>query len=86
MQEGEECQQIKSQVPLDIGSLSIDEDLEQLHSAGEDGDSDEEKVEQELNEQEEEEEEEYVYEEFCEDDERIDLENHNGDEDDDGEK
>ncbi|XP_037784679.1 RNA-binding protein NOB1-like [Penaeus monodon] len=82
-QEGEECQQIKSQVPLDIGSLSIDEDLEQLHSAGEDGDSDEEKVEQELNEQEEEEEEEYVYEEFCEDDERIDLENDNGDEEDD---
>ncbi|XP_047475752.1 RNA-binding protein NOB1-like isoform X2 [Penaeus chinensis] len=81
-QEGEECQQIRSQVPLDIGSLSIDENVEQLNSAGEDGDSDEEKGEQELNEQEEEEEEEeeYVYEEYCEDDERIDLENHNGDE------
>ncbi|XP_042879186.1 RNA-binding protein NOB1-like isoform X2 [Penaeus japonicus] len=74
-QEGEECQQLKSQVPLDIGSLSIGEDDEQSYSVGEDGDSNEEKVEQDLNEQEEEEEEEYEYEEFNED-ERTDLENH----------
>ncbi|XP_042879185.1 RNA-binding protein NOB1-like isoform X1 [Penaeus japonicus] len=73
--EGEECQQLKSQVPLDIGSLSIGEDDEQSYSVGEDGDSNEEKVEQDLNEQEEEEEEEYEYEEFNED-ERTDLENH----------
>ncbi|XP_069988761.1 RNA-binding protein NOB1 isoform X1 [Penaeus vannamei] len=83
----EECQQIKNQVPLDIGSISIDENVKQSDSVGEDGDSEKEKGEQELDEEEEEEdededeEEEYVYEEYCEDDERIDSEQHNGDED-----